>query len=154
MAEGCTFEFRNPGPLVDDELLLVLAAKVPAVPEKNHVPAYLFEMRHLESGDLMGTISLRIGFNENIYYGGNIGYRVEESYRGAHRAARSVGLLFELARTHGLKELWATCNPDNIASRKTCEAVGGTLVGIVDIPEHNEMYARGERQKCRYRFEL
>lgn len=45
-------------------------------------------------------------------------------------------------------------NPDNHASRKTCEYAGGTLEAIVDLPEDNDMYMDGERQKCIYRFKL
>jgi tagatose 1,6-diphosphate aldolase len=39
-----------------------------------------------------------------------------------------------LAVRHGLSELWITCNPDNIASRRTCEAAGAELVEVVDLP--------------------
>jgi len=53
-----------------------------------------------------------------------------------------------------LNPLWITCNPDNLASRKTCEIAGGVMMEIVDLPEHNIMYKQGERQKCRYRFDL
>jgi tagatose 1,6-diphosphate aldolase len=31
---------------------------------------------------------------------------------------------------------------------------GLELVEIVDLPPNNEMYQRGERQKCRYRLRL
>lgn len=72
----------------------------------------------------MGSCDLRIGHNENLYYGGNIGYRVEEAYRGNHYAGKACLLLFELARKHDLQYLIITCNPDNAASRKTCEYAG------------------------------
>jgi tagatose 1,6-diphosphate aldolase len=62
-------------------------------------------------------------------------------------------LLLPLARSHGLMTIWITCNPDNFASRRTCELAGATLVEIVDLPEDNDMYQRGERQKCRYRLD-
>ena len=50
--------------------------------------------------------------------------------------------------------LYITCNPENTASRKTCEYAGGVLEGVVDVPEDNDMYQRGERKKCIYRFVL
>ena len=87
-------------------------------------------------------------------YGGHIGYGVLPRYRGHRYAARACKLLFPLARRHGLNPLWITCNPDNIASRRTCELAGGKLVEIVDLPEDIDMYQAGERQKCRYRFDL
>ena len=75
-------------------------------------------------------------------------------HRGHRYAARSVRLLLPLARAHGFTTLWITCNPDNWPSRRTCELAGGTLVEIVDLPPDNDMYLEGERQKCRYRFDL
>ena len=47
-----------------------------------------------------------------------------------------------------------TCQPDNIASARTCEIAGGRFLEIVDIPEDNEMYAEGKRKVRVYRFEI
>jgi tagatose 1,6-diphosphate aldolase len=102
----------------------------------------------------MGHINLRIGNSEKIFYGGHIGYGVNEKFRGQHYAARSCRLLFPLAKHHGLTTIWITCNPDNMASRRTCELAGGKFVDIVDLPKGNDQYLRGDRQKCRYRFDL
>jgi tagatose 1,6-diphosphate aldolase len=63
-------------------------------------------------------------------------------------------MLLPLARAHGLTTLWITCNPDNIASRRTCERIGARLVEVVDVPEGTPLYRRGERQKCRYCLEM
>jgi tagatose 1,6-diphosphate aldolase len=59
-----------------------------------------------------------------------------------------------LARHYSLNPLWITCNPDNYASRRTCELAGATFIEIVDLPEDTDMYQMGERQKCRYRLDL
>jgi tagatose 1,6-diphosphate aldolase len=59
-----------------------------------------------------------------------------------------------LARRHGLYALWITCNPENVASRRTCELTGAEFVEIVDLPPESDMYERGERRKCRYRLDL
>jgi len=152
--ENEPFTFLEPGKLVDDELELVLVKKVPANPEKDYFPMYEFEMINSETGERMGGIHLRIGYNENIKYGGHIGYGVQEKYRGKKLASRSCKLLFPLAKQHGISSLWITCNPENIASRRTCELAGGVLEEIVDLPEHNEQYQKGERKKCRYRFDI
>jgi tagatose 1,6-diphosphate aldolase len=53
-----------------------------------------------------------------------------------------------------MKALWITCNPDNHASRRTCERLGARLVEIVPVPKTDPLYARGETEKCRYRIEL
>ena len=58
------------------------------------------------------------------------------------------------AKKHQINPLWITCNPDNIASRRTCEIAGGKLVEIVELPSNNDQYHKGDRNKCRYRFDL
>lgn len=148
------FTFLDPGPLIDGDLELVLVKKNPANEEKQFVPEYKFEMRNTHTGERMGYIDLRIGDSENTIYGGHIGYGVDEPFRGNKYAARGCKLLFPLAEKHGMNSLLITCNPDNYPSRRTCELAGGKLVEVVDLPEWNDMYQRGERQKCRYRFEL
>ena len=148
------FAFLDPGKLLDDELELVLVKRNPANPEKKYVPGYEFEMRHSETGEKMGNARLSIGYNENIHYGGHVGYNVLERFRGKRLAARSLNLIFPLAKHHGINPIWITFNPENIASRKTCEIAGGILQEIVDLPEHNEQYQDGDRKKCRYRFDL
>lgn len=121
--------------------------------EKGWVPAYHFTICDLE-GTKMGTCDLRIGHNEKLYYGGNIGYRVEEPYRGHHYAGKACLLMFELAKKHELEYLIITCNPDNYPSRKTCEYACGELLEIVELPSDSDMRERGETEKCIYRFEL
>jgi tagatose 1,6-diphosphate aldolase len=150
-----TFKFQDPDELIDGDLQLVLTEKWPADPARNRVPAYKFKMTHTGQNRVIGRIDLRIGDIEHlVMYGGHMGYRVEAEHRGHHYAARSVRLLLPLARQHGLKTLWITCNPDNVASRRTCELAGAEFVEIVDLPEDTDMYQEGERQKCRYRLDL
>ena len=104
---------------------------------------------------IAGGIGLRIGKTRNIeMYYGHFGYHVYPPARGRRYAERSCRLLMPLARRHGLKSLWITCNPDNYASRRTCERLGGVLVSIVAVPDDDPLYARGEREKCRYRIDL
>ncbi len=148
------FKFLDPGKLIDDELELKLIKTSPANEERGYVPVYDFEMSNCETGDKMGSINLRIGYNENIHFGGNIGYEVDEKFRGHHYAARSCKLLFSFAKKHGMDTLWATCNPENAASRRTLERVGGELIETVDLPEDNDQYHRGERKKCIYKFNI
>ena len=149
------FHFHDPGPLSDDGLVLVLREEYPGDPAINYVPAYKFKMQLRDQPEEIGNIELRVGNTDSIVlYGGHIAYGVEPPYRGHHYAARACRLLLPLARSHGLTTIWITCNPDNFASRRTCELAGATLVEIVDLPEDNDMYQRGERQKCRYRLDL
>ena len=147
------FEFLDPGPLRDGDLELALSQRMPA--SGSWSPAYRFLMKIQSPLIAVGRIDLRIGNTEHIVrYAGHIGYNVEPAYRGHHYAARSVGLLMSLARSHDLDTLWITCDPDNWASRRTCELAGFVFVEIVDLPEHSEMAGEAPQQKCRYRFKL
>jgi predicted acetyltransferase len=118
-------------------------------------PTYYFTMVDSESGESLGRINLRAASDFNMFiYSGHIGCNVDEKHQGNRFAARSVLLLLPFAAQIGLDPLWITCNPDNIASRRTCEIAGGELVEIVDVPEDTAIYRAGAHQKCRYRFRI
>jgi len=139
--------------LKSDEIFLKLNKIAEADPEKGWSPYYDFTIC-LADGTEAGHCNFRLGYNEKLYYGGHIGYTVFEPYQGNHYAAKACLLLFGLARMHGMEYLYITCTPENAASRKTCERVGGVLEAIVDLPPDNDMYLAGERQKCVYRVNL
>jgi tagatose 1,6-diphosphate aldolase len=102
-----------------------------------------------------GGISLRAQTTRAIeMYYGHVGYRVYPFARGHHYAERACRLLLPLARQHGIQPLWITCNPDNFASRRTCERLGAALVEIVPVPPRDPLYLRGDHEKCRYRLDL
>lgn len=146
--------YLDPGPLVENELEL-LDSFYEANMERGWVPYYRFRMVNTGNRSIMGNISLRLGNQPSIVlYAGHIGYGVDEPFRGHHYAARAVKLILPHALKHGINPLWITCNPDNIPSRRSCEIAGGTMIEIVDLPPDNAMYKIGERQKCRYRFDL
>mmetsp|Transcript_40488 Transcript_40488/g.35931 ORF Transcript_40488/g.35931 Transcript_40488/m.35931 type:complete len:117 (+) Transcript_40488:51-401(+) len=111
-----TFEFKDPGELKDDDLELVLVKKNPADKGKGFVPMYDFEMRHSKTKEVMGNINLRIGDSESLYYGGHVGYGVDEKYRGHNYSARAVKMLLPLAKAHNRKSIDITCEVSNIAS--------------------------------------
>jgi len=149
------FRFLEPGELRDDHIILHLVATKPADPTRNWVPYYVFQIVSAQTARRAGEIHLRVGNTEHMrLYGGHIAYGVRTEFRGNHFAARALRLLMPLARRHGLSELWITCNPENVASRRTCELAGAELIEIVDLPQHVDMYHEGERQKCRYRLDL
>jgi predicted acetyltransferase len=146
-------EFLNTDNLKTDEIVLKLDHTCEANPEKQWVPAYYFNIC-LPDGTAIGYCDLRIGHNAKLYVGGNIGYGIDEPYRGHRYAAKACKLLFGLAKRHGLDYVIITCQPDNIASARTCEIAGGRFLEIVDIPEDNEMYAEGKCKVRVYRFEI
>lgn len=139
--------------LKNDELQLVLEKITAADASKDWLAAYHFHICSL-NGTMMGKCDLRIGHNEKVYYGGNIGYNILPEYRGNHYAGKACYLLFELAKKYHMDYLIITCNPDNYASRKTCEYAGGKLIEIVELPADNDMRQDGEIHKCIYRFDM
>lgn len=146
--------FLDTGFLKNEEIQLLLEKTVEADPAKDWLPAYHFSICDM-AGNRMGTCDLRIGHNESVYYGGNIGYRVEEPCRGHHYAGKACLLLFELAKRHDMEYVIITCDPDNWPSRKTCEWLNGELLETVELPEDNDMRVEdGETHKCIYRFPL
>jgi predicted acetyltransferase len=105
--------------------------------------------------EIAGGLGLRIGSTYDLeMYLGHIGYNVYPPARGNHYAERSCRLLLNIARAHGMKRLWITCNPDNWASRRTCERLGCTLAQIIPVPSNHPLYQRGDREKCRYWLDL
>lgn len=146
--------FFDTSNLFDSEIILKLHRTADANPKRNWVPAYHFKICRISDDAEVGFCDLRIGYTEGTYYGGNIGYTVYENFRRKHYAGKACLLLFKLAKSHEMKYLYITCDPDNYASRKTCEFAGGVLEGIFDLPPHNEMYLEGDKRKCIYRFEL
>ena len=148
------FEFKDFDFLTDGEIDLRIEEKSPASDEKGYVPAYKYRITLHNSEDSIGNIDIRIGYNENTYYGGHIGYGIDEAYRGKSYASKACRIIKQVAIAHGMDRLIITCNPDNWASRRTCEKAGLKLKEIADLPQHNEMYLEGERQKCIFEWIL
>jgi tagatose 1,6-diphosphate aldolase len=141
------------GPLQDDDLLLQFTSLTSHPVHK--VPTYYFRMLHASSGETLGEINLRIGSNRHIeLYAGHIGFSVVPAYRGHRYASRALLLLLPLARLCHLDTLWITCDPSNVASRRTCECAGAKLIEIVDVPKTCIINRTGHPQKCRYRLDI
>lgn len=128
------FEFIDPGILIDAELELELKETCPYKPEKGYVPEYKFAMVNTKTRAIMGRISLRVGLTKTLNtFGGHIGYEVDKPCRGNKYAARSCRLLFPLIRRLGIIPVVITCDPNNMASVRTIESLGGTLISIQEV---------------------
>lgn len=147
------FAFYDVEFMTDGEILLMLDKKVEGNREQAWLPSYHYTICD-KAGHKMGACDLRVGYSRRLYFGGHIGYRVEEPYQGHHYAGKACLLLFRLAKRHGMDYLIITCNPENMPSRKTCEYAGGALQKIVDLPEDNDMRLEGETRKCIYEFSI
>lgn len=145
--------FFDTSDLFDGEIRLRLVRTCEAQTDKRWLPAYYFDIC-LMDGTPVGHSDLRVGHNDKTAIGGNIGYGIDEAYRGHHYAAKACALLFRLAKQHHMTHLIITCDPQNAASARTCEIAGGQFLAIEPIPADNEMYAEGKRWVKVYRFEL
>lgn len=130
----------------------------------------LYRYKTLEFGEIVETIyfdiltvspqrkvgycDLRMGMNPELEILGQVGYHIDEKHRGHHYALKASRLLFRCAKQLGMDQLQITCNPDNMPSRKTLEALDGTLVDIVDVPQNHSCYKRGDRRKCIFLYKL
>jgi len=142
----------GPTHLSDGVVCLTLEQARPAEPDRDWPPEYRYGIFLEGSSVRVGEIRLRVGRNKEMLQGGNLGYEIAESHRGHHLAERACRLVAEVARHHRLDPLIITCDPANIASRRTCERLGATLLGVFDVPPEHRMYSEGWRQRCRYEW--
>lgn len=136
--------------LEDNELKLICISKKKAVPEKDFVPVYNFEI--YKQNHRIGKINLRIGYNEGLFYVGNIGYMIDEAKRGNHYAAKACKLLIPLLHAHDMKSVIITNEKDNTASRKTCEYIDAQLVAVIPLPTWTPLYKEGQRYVSVYKW--
>ncbi|SEC03356.1 GNAT family N-acetyltransferase [Terriglobus roseus] len=116
------------------------------------VPTRFYLMKDAH-GVAVGDINLRLHSTQQILlYGGHIGYTVYPQFRGEHYAARAVRLLIPGARGFGIDPLWITTDPENTASRRTCELAGAVYVETIQILYHQAIFPEGRPCKCRYRL--
>ena len=138
--------------LTDGEIFLVCYEKHPANPDKKHVPSYQFLV--CKGSEKVGRINLRIGYTEGLYYGGQIGYEIDEAYRGNGYAVTACRLVAQVAQAHCMKTLLITNNYTNTASRRVCEKLGAKHVRLVRLPEWTDMYKSGQRFENIYEWNI
>lgn len=135
--------------LTDGVISLVCTAKKPAIPEKKYVPAYEFAV--CKGSEKVGEVNLRIGYAgfgpdaSSLYYGGQIGYGINENHRGNGYAVRACRLLLPVAKAHGMTKLLITNHIGNDASRRVCEKLGLLLIRTARLPEWHDLYKEGQR---------
>ena len=134
-------------PALDDGVIhLVCTEKKPAIPEKKYVPSYTFAI--CKGGEKVGVINLRIGYagglhGANLYYGGQIGYGIDEAHRGNGYAGRACHLLLPVAQAHRMEKLLITNAHTNTASRRVCEKLGARHLRVARVPAWHDLYQGG-----------
>ena len=146
-------QFFDTSNLKDNEIYLSLTGTYEEIPEKKWVPSYSFDICLLD-GTKIGFCNFRIDNSELTKYCGNIGYGIDENYRGHHYSACASKLLLKLAKKHNLKYVLINCEPDNIVSNKICQSLNAEFIETVDIPKTHEMYYEGKRQMNIYKIKI
>lgn len=107
------------------------------------LPFYWWDIVLKSDNIAIGKISFRIGHNYHSYYNGNIGYEIDETYRGNHYALLACQLVLQVAQYHNMDKIYLTCDYDNEASYKTIEKLGAKLIEEVRPPEDYIYYYEG-----------
>ncbi len=132
---------------------LAFRERAEADPVRGWVPTLFYDI--IADDGVVGEVSLRLGRTEHLrLYGGQVGYRIKPEAQGRGHATAALALLRPIAWDQGFTMLWVTCRTDNIASRRVLEKVGAMFVETVEVPEGTDLFARGDRTMCRYRWSL
>lgn len=120
------------------------------------VPMYGCFLFLAGTDERVGEITLRLGTAQvdEIYYNGNIGYGVDEQYRGNGFAGRACNLVKKIACIEGMDELTITCNIESRSSIRVLEKLGAEQVERVDVP--SEFVDEHDRvpKRVRYRWKI
>ena len=149
----CVFnDFIDVPELSDGVISLDCIEKNPAIPEKKWVPGYAFDI--CKDGEAIGGINLRIGYTTSLYYGGQIGYDIDEGHRGNGYAGSACRLLLPIAKAHGMEKLLITNHQPNTSSKRVCEKLGARLVRVARLPEWHDLYKEGQRYQNIYEWDV
>lgn len=149
------FIFNIYNVLTDNEIDLYINKTLTPSTVNCFLPSYEFDIYLHNSKERVGGICIRIGRNEFVEnYEGNIGYGIEKKWRGNKYAAKACKLIKQVAKDHKMNIIWITCDPSNVASRRTCEIIGAQLIQIIDLPVNCTDYKDGHRKKCRYKWDI
>lgn len=115
------------------------------------VEAIIFDIYVPEMDRIIGRCEYRNETGQDLWYYGHVGYVIYPPYRGENFAYRACLKMFDLLKKErGLSEFVITCNPDNIASRKTIEKMDAEFIKLIDVDQDHELYKLGDHQKNIY----
>lgn len=130
------------------EVTLRFVRVVPGEPSRGFVP--YFHFRILADGVDVGHINFRVGDTEHVRVcAGHIGFEIAECFRGRGYALQACQAIAPFVRSV-CERVTMTCDPDNLASKRTIECLGAQFVDEVVVPVHDPHFERGSRNKRRY----
>lgn len=104
----------------------------------------------------VGRVEFRDEKDRDLLYYGNIGYVIYLPYRGNGFALKACQKMLKIIpqKYPKLKDVYITCNPDNMASQKTIKNLGAQYIKTVAVASDHELYDMGETHKEIYRLLL
>jgi len=124
---------------------------IPGHLARGFVPAYQFRILILD-GLNVGHLNFRMGDTDHVRLcAGHIGYGIMEPFRGRGYAQQACRAVAPFVRQF-YETMIITCDPDNLASRRTIEKLGAKFMDEATVPPEDPHYQRGSRRKLRYRW--
>lgn len=120
--------------IIGKRIDLKMTKLIPAQPEKGFVDSCCYDIYLHNTSKQIGSCSAKLGLNDVLFYIGNVGYEINEEYRGNGFAVDAVKLLIKLFKLNGFKKIIITQVPTNVASIRVCEKLNCTFLGVYDIP--------------------
>ena len=112
------------------------------------VESIIFDIYVPEMDRVVGRCEYRNESGRDLWFYGHIGYVIYPPYRGENFAYRACMKMFDLLyKEKGLNEFIITCNPDNLASKKTILKMKPDYIKTVDVDKDHELYKLGDHQK-------
>jgi tagatose 1,6-diphosphate aldolase len=136
--------------VVRDEIKLHLTEKNPG--DEHMLPFHYFDIVRTDA--VVGKVSLRFGNNFHSYYNGHVGFEIYPEYRGNNYAFQAVTQILDVAKKHGMDEIYLTCKQSNAASRRIFDKLGAEFIEVVKIPPECFFYRDGIEEYTIYRLPI
>ncbi|MCL2741204.1 MAG: GNAT family N-acetyltransferase, partial [Oscillospiraceae bacterium] len=116
-------------------------------------PKYVFYIK--AGGEWVGWVHVKVYYSIRCRHDGQIGYMIDdEKNRNRGYATKALLALRPFLRRCGFKKVLINTDIDNPPSRRVCEKVGARLVEVFDTPTWTGIYAQGQRQGCKYEWDV
>lgn len=108
------------------------------VKDLSDLPHYVFFI--MLGNQRIGSITLRLGFNQFTWIHGHIGYQIDTNFQGFGYSYHALTLILGLAKEHGYSYVLVTCEKNNLKSIKGVLKAGGRLVNDHVFIPHDHIY--------------
>lgn len=120
--------------------------------QQGFVPGYHFRVFNSDGLDI-DHVNFRVGDTQHVRMAaGHVGFEILEKHRGNRYASKACLALAPWIATFN-EPVLITTDPENLASIRTIQRIGGVFLDEVDVPEGDPHYLRGSHRKKRYLWE-